>query len=182
MDPDFFTFGKAVGGGIPVAGYGFTKDIAEAMDASFGLETESSPMGIGGTLSANAFPVNAMRHTLEKVATKEAYDHMISLTNQMAGGLEGKIIEAGVPWSVTRCGARLELQFMPQSPINGTEAKKALFWDLIWYTHLYLLNRELLITTFHNMMLISPVTTTEDVDKLVTEWGNCMTELADLAD
>jgi glutamate-1-semialdehyde 2,1-aminomutase len=182
LDPDFFTFGKSVGGGIPVAGYGFTEDIAEAMSASFGLEKESSPMGIGGTLSANAFAVNAMRHTLEKVATKEAYDHMISLANQIADGLEKNIAGTGVPWSVTRCGARVELQFMPRTPINGSEAKGALFWDLIWYTHLYLLNRGLLITPFHNMMLISPVTTSEDVDRLVKEWGNCTTELASLAD
>lgn len=182
LDPDFFTFGKSVGGGIPVAGYGFTDEIAEAMNASFGLEIESSPMGIGGTLSANAFAVNALRHTLEKVATREAYDHMIELANHTADGLEEKIAGSGIAWSVTRCGARVELQFMPHTPRNGSESKTALFWDLIWYTHLYLLNRDILITPFHNMMLISPVTTVEDVVELVTEWGNCMTELTRLAE
>ena len=71
---------------------------------------------------------------------------------------------------------------MPHTPRNGSEAKTALFWDLIWYTHLYLLNRDLLITPFHNMMLISPVTTAEDVDKLIIEWNTCMIELASLAE
>ena len=38
-----------------------------------------------------------------------------------------------------------------------------------------------LVTPFHNMMLVSPVTTDEEIDLLVKTWENCMATLADAA-
>jgi glutamate-1-semialdehyde 2,1-aminomutase len=39
-----------------------------------------------------------------------------------------------------------------------------------------------LITPFHNMMLIPPVATDEDIDKLVNCWDECLTEIKSLSD
>jgi glutamate-1-semialdehyde 2,1-aminomutase len=138
-------------------------------------------MGIGGTLSANAFAVNAIRANLTHVATRPAFETMIAGANRMADGLEAAIEKHNLPWSVTRCGARAELQFMPYPPKKGSEAKAAVYWDLIGYTHLYLANRGVLVTPFHNMMLVAPVTTDADVDLLVKAWDDCMAELSALA-
>jgi glutamate-1-semialdehyde 2,1-aminomutase len=69
------------------------------------------------------------------------------------------------------------MQFMPHPPSTGSEAKAAVYWDLIAYTHLFLANRGVLVTPFHNMMLVSPVTSDEDIDLLVNLWGECMAEL-----
>ena len=106
---------------------------------------------------------------------------MIAGANRMADGLEAAIQKHDLPWSVTRCGARAELQFIPHPPKTGSEAKAAVFWDLIAYTHLYLANRGILITPFHNMMLVSPVTADEDIDLLVKGWDECMEELVAVA-
>ena len=180
LDPDFLTFGKAIAGGIPVAVYGFTAEIADRINAAFGTRGLSDPMGLGGTLSGNAFAVNAMRATLAHVATPEAFALMIDGANRMADGLEAAIQKYGLPWSVTRCGARAELQFMPRMPTTGKEAKASFRWDLIYYTHLYLANRGLLITPFHNMMLVPPMATNEDIDLLVDGWDACMGEISAL--
>ena len=178
LQPDFITLGKSIAGGIPVAVYGFTAQIAAQINASFGRKPVSDPMGIGGTLSANAFAVNAIRATLTHVATEAAFKKMIAGANRLADGLAAAIKKHGLPWSVTRCGARAEMQFMPHPPRKGSEAKAAVYWDLIAYTHLYLANRGILVTPFHNMMLVSPVTTDEDIDLLVKTWEKCMAELA----
>jgi glutamate-1-semialdehyde 2,1-aminomutase len=178
LKPDFITLGKSIAGGIPVAVYGFTAQIADRINASFGRKPVSDPMGIGGTLSANAFAINAIRATLTHVATEKAFEKMIAGADRMADGLDAAIEIHALPWSVTRCGARAEMQFMPHPPRKGSEAKAAVYWDLIAYTHLYLANRGVLITPFHNMMLVSPVTTDEDIDLLVKEWDACMAELA----
>jgi glutamate-1-semialdehyde 2,1-aminomutase len=138
-------------------------------------------MGIGGTLSANAFAINAIRATLTHVATVNAFEKMIAGANLMADSLEAAIEKHDLPWSVTRCGARAEIQFMPHPPKKGSEAKAAVYWDLIAYTHLYLANRGVLVTPFHNMMLVSPVTGNEDIDLLVKMWDECMAELAAMA-
>ena len=177
LTPDFITLGKSIAGGIPVAVYGFTAQIADHINASFGRKPVSDPMGIGGTLSANAFAINAIRATLTHVATEAAFKKMIAGADRMADGLETAIKKHDLPWSVTRCGARAEMQFMPHAPKKGSEAKAAVYWDLIAYTHLYLANRGILVTPFHNMMLVSPVTTDADIDLLVKNWGDCMAGL-----
>jgi glutamate-1-semialdehyde 2,1-aminomutase len=63
-------------------------------------------------------------------------------------------------------------------PKTGTEAKNHFDWDLMYYTHIFLANRGLLVTPFHNMMLIPPMATDEDIDRLVLGWEECMAELA----
>jgi glutamate-1-semialdehyde 2,1-aminomutase len=43
-----------------------------------------------------------------------------------------------------------------------------------------LTNRGLLITPFHNMMLIPPVATEADIDLLIKCWNDCLAEIAEL--
>jgi glutamate-1-semialdehyde 2,1-aminomutase len=178
LEPDFITLGKSIAGGIPVAVYGFTKEVAERINASFGRKGVSDPMGIGGTLSANTFAMAAMRATLTKVATEEAFEKMFAGQKRLSDGLDAILQKFNIPWSVTRSGARCELQFMPTLPKNGTEAKNHFDWDLMYYTHLFLANRGLLITPFHNMMLIPPVATEADIDLLIRGWDDCLVEIA----
>ena len=181
LEPDFVTLGKCIAGGIPVAVYGFTTAIKAAINATFGRKGLSDPMGIGGTLSGNAFAINAMRATLAEVATPDAFERMIAGANRMADRLEAAIARHALPWSVTRCGARAELQFVPEQPACGSQAKAAFDWPMIYYTHLFLANRGLLITPFHNMMLVPPMATDAEIDTLVEGWAACMHELATLA-
>jgi glutamate-1-semialdehyde 2,1-aminomutase len=181
LQPDFITLGKSIAGGIPVAVYGFTAAMAERINASFGRKSVADPMGIGGTLSGNAFAISAMRATLEEVATAEAFERMIAGQHRLSDGLEAALRQHALPWSVTRCGARCELQFMPTLPTNGSQAKAQFDWQLIYYTHLYLANRGVLITPFHNMMLVPPMASAADVDGLVAIWSDCMAEIAAVA-
>ncbi len=180
LKPDFITMGKSIAGGIPIAVYGFTKEVTDAISELYGNGGVSDPMGIGGTLAANQFAIACMRTQLEKVATEEAFEKMFAGLERLADGIEAVIEKHQIPWSLTRSGARCELQFMPALPKNGTEAKDHFDWDLMYYTHLYLHNRGIIITPFHNMMLVSPVTTNEDIDRLIKCWDDCIAELAEV--
>lgn len=179
LRPDFITLGKSIAGGIPVAVYGFTKEIGARINETFGRKSVSDPMGIGGTLSGNAFAICAMEATLKNVATDAAYEKMIAGQERISDGLEAALKKYNIPWSVTRSGARCEMQFMPHLPTTGSEAKAHFDWELIYYTHLYLANRNVLITPFHNMMLVPPVASDADIDRLVEVWSDCMAELAE---
>jgi len=181
LKPDFLTIGKSIAGGIPVAAYGFTSEVAERINMSFGRKGVSDPMGVGGTLSANAFAIAAMRATLQHVATEDAFARMFAGQEQLSDGIEAVLKQYDIPWSVTRCGARCELQFMPRLPRNGTEAKNHFDWQLMYYTHQYLVNRGVLITPFHNMMLVPPVASEGDIDLLVQTWHDCLKELVETA-
>lgn len=177
LRPDFITIGKSIAGGIPVSAYGFTREVGDAINASFGKKGQSDPMGVGGTLSGNVFAIAAMRATLQHVATPEAFERMFAGQERLSDGLEEALRKHDIPWSVTRSGARCELQFMPTLPQNGSETKAHFDWDLMYYTHLYLANRGILITPFHNMMLIPPMASDADIDRLIEGWDQCLTEI-----
>jgi glutamate-1-semialdehyde 2,1-aminomutase len=76
-----------------------------------------------------------------------------------------RIIDANdLPWSISQLGARAEYRFARPAPRNGTEAHRAGDPELEDYLHLFLVNRGILLTPFHNMALMCPATTDADVD------------------
>jgi len=163
LEPDFLVFGKAIGGGVPAAAYGFTQQVADMITERHSLE-DCDTGGIGGTLAGNALSLAAMRATLAKVLTKEAFDRMIPLAESWTTGVQKVIKDFGLPWHVTRLGCRAEYMFGPNEPKNGTEAHDAMDFDLERFMHLYAMNRGILLTPFHNMALMSPATAPDDVD------------------
>src|SRR5450432_1684545 len=163
LDPDVIVFGKAIGAGIPGAAYGFSQEIADRIVARQELEN-CDVGGIGGTLAGNALSLAAMRATLTKVLTKEAFDRMIPLAERWTAGVAKGIADAGLPWHVTRLGCRAEYLFGPE-PNNGTQAHDAMDFELERFMHLYAMNRGILLTPFHNMALMSPQTDPDDVDQ-----------------
>jgi glutamate-1-semialdehyde 2,1-aminomutase len=79
---------------------------------------------------------------------------------------------------VQRIGARVELGFGAAPPRHGRESAAVMLPDLERTLHLYLLNRGVLLTPFHNMMLLSPQTAPAAVDRLLTHLGAALDELA----
>jgi glutamate-1-semialdehyde 2,1-aminomutase len=164
LEPDVLVFGKAIGGGIPGAAYGFSQEIADRIVAAQSLE-DCDVGGIGGTLAGNAVSLAAMRATLTKVLTKEAFERMIPMAERWTLGVAKAIAEAELPWHVTRLGCRAEYLFGRDAPKNGTQAHDAMDFELERFMHLYAMNRGILLTPFHNMALMSPQTESEDVDR-----------------
>jgi glutamate-1-semialdehyde 2,1-aminomutase len=163
LSPDFLTIGKAIGGGFPTGAFGMTLSVADSIKKLVELEVIDTG-GIGGTLAANVLSLAAMKATLTKVLTKDNFDQMIKLGNRWADGVEKVIDKYELPWTVNRLGARAEYMFSKDAPIDGREAADAGDFELEQYIHLRMLNEGFLITPFHNMALISPDTTFEDVD------------------
>ena len=163
LQPDFLTIGKPLAGGVPAAVYGFTGEVAQAFDERLDID-DADVGGIGGTLAGNALSIAAMKATLENVLTGEFYSRAIALQECFTAGVESVIQEYELPWIVKRLGNRSEYWFRPRPPRNGGEAFAAIDHELDRYMHLFTLNRGILMTPFHNMALISPETTQEDVD------------------
>lgn len=162
LEPDIFTLGKAIAGGFPAAVMGLSREVSERF--SGGLTSREWDMGLGGTLSSNALAVAALRATLEHVMTDSAYDHMIRLAEQLEDGIDRTIKTASLPWHVIRLGCRVEYRFCPTPPQNGAAAINAYDLELDKLVHLFFVNRGILLTPFHDMMLVCPETTAEDVD------------------
>ena len=176
LTPDFLTIGKAIGGGFPTGAFGMQQHVADSIKRLVDLEVIDTG-GIGGTLAANALSIAAMRATLTKVLTKENFDQMIKLGNRWADGVEETINKYKLPWTVNRLGARAEYMFSETTPKTGRDAADAGDFELEQYIHLRMLNDGFLITPFHNMALISPDTTSTDVDTHTAAFAKMCSEL-----
>ncbi len=181
LQPDAVVVGKALGGGMPCAAYGFSAALAERAEAA---KRAAPPghSGIGTTLTANSLAMAAMRATLTHLMTPAVFAPMHALAEQLAAGLRTIIARFSLPWCVTQVGARVEFQFCPQPPRNGSQAEAVMDAELEHALHLALLNRGVLITPFHNMMLVCPDTTQMHVQRLLTAFDAVLTSLTATTD
>jgi len=176
LSPDVVTIGKAIAGGIPIGAYGLSAGLAGAILGRDDLDLVDMG-GVGGTLAGNPVSMAAARACLEQVLTEQAFEVMTATATAFAGGLRKIIDGYGLPWSVSRLGARVEYRFADPAPRNGTESAAAADAELEDFLHVYLANRGVLLTPFHNMALMAPGTTTADVERHHSIFADALAEL-----
>jgi glutamate-1-semialdehyde 2,1-aminomutase len=177
LEPDAVTLGKSIGGGVPIGAYGVSAGLAERIAAADEADLVDTG-GVGGTLAGNALSLAAARATLGEVLTAGAFARMTELCERFAAGVESALARFGLPWSIVSLGARAEYRFSPEPPRTGAESAVAADRALEEYLHLYLLNRGVLITPFHNMALMCPATTDAQVDRHTYAFGAALKELS----
>ena len=163
LEPDLMVVGKPIAGGVPLAAYGMTAEVADRLIGPM-LTAEADVSGVGGTLTANALALAAARATLSSALREEDYAVAVPLAERFTAGVAGVIEKHGLPWNVQRLGCRAEYWFCPP-PRDGAAAAAVVDEDLEGFLHLWALNRGVLLTPFHNMALFSPAHTEADVDR-----------------
>ena len=176
LEPDILVVGKCVAGGVPAAVWGLSDEVA-ARFAAYDAARAPGHSGMGTTLSANPMQFAALRATLAEVATPAAFAVMEAGAARLHAGLAHAITSHGAPWHVVRVGARVEFICAPGPLRNGTEAEAAHAPALEAALHMALLNRGCLIAPFHNMMLISPATTTRQIARLIAAFAAVLADL-----
>jgi glutamate-1-semialdehyde 2,1-aminomutase len=176
LDPDVLTVGKAIGAGIPCGAYGLSASLVDRITADRDADLVDVG-GVGGTLAGNALSTAAMRATLASVLNSASFDQMLRLATRYTAGVQQVIDRHSLPWSVVQLGARAEYRFAALPPRNGGESAAAADDELDDYLHLALLNRGFLLTPFHNMALMCPATTADDVDRHTAAFAEAVREL-----
>ena len=162
LEPDMFVIGKPIGGGMPAAVYGLTSEVATRLEVLM-TSNEVDVSGVGGTLTGNALALAAVRATLSSTLLQSDFDQMIPLATRWTTGVRSAFDSFSLDWHVQQLGCRAEYWFGPP-PTDGAGAAATGDHDLESYLHLYALNRGVLLTPFHNMALMCPSHTSDDVD------------------
>jgi glutamate-1-semialdehyde 2,1-aminomutase len=177
LEPDMFSIGKAIGGGVPVGLYGVSAEVAQRLWQHAPRESvrpgvrQSSHLGFGGTLAGSALQVAAVRAVLGEVLTADTFARMITLAERLAAGSRAALSAHAIPWFIAQSGARVETLLTPAAPRTASELARSRDGTLETLLHLFMLNRGVLITPFHSMLLVCPATSVADVDHYVHEFG-----------
>ena len=107
--PDISVFGKVIGGGMPLAAFGTTRDIMQNL----------APLGAvyqAGTLSGNPVATACGLATLKEIAKPGFYEALAAKTQRLAAGLQQAANDAGVPFSSDSEGGMFGFFFAPELP------------------------------------------------------------------
>ena len=183
LQPDMLVVGKAIGGGVPVGVFGVSAAVAERMWALVpkvnpAAIRQSSHLGFGGTLAGSALQVAAVRAVLEQVLTAGAFEHMIASAETLAQRMRALLARHSRAWHVEQCGARVELLFAPHAPRNAADVASGRDGALEALFHVYFLNRGVLITPFHCMLLMCPATGAMQIERFIAVLDQFCNELS----
>jgi glutamate-1-semialdehyde 2,1-aminomutase len=163
LEPDMLSIGKAIAGGVPAGALGISADLAQRILGDPRADLEDTG-GVGGTLAGNALSLAATRAALTEVLTPEAFAHAIAIGDRLRHGIQQVITAHGLPWHVQQLGARVEYRFTASPPRDGSASRRVQAPELERFLHLHALNRGVLLTPFHNMLLACPATSAADAD------------------
>jgi len=128
--PDLSTFGKVIGGGLPVGAVGGRADVMDVL-------APVGPVYQAGTLSGNPLATAAGLAALREL-TDDVYETITASATRLADGLRGAIDDAGIEVCVPRVGTLVGLFFGATAPANYEQAKRtvepiyrALFHELL---------------------------------------------------
>jgi glutamate-1-semialdehyde 2,1-aminomutase len=116
LRPDLVTFGKVIGGGLPVGAFGGRADVMDRV-------APAGPIYQAGTLSGNPMAMAAGLATL-RLLTPGAYARLETASARLADGLGRLAAEARVPVQVNRVGSMVTV-FFAERPVVDAESARA---------------------------------------------------------
>jgi glutamate-1-semialdehyde 2,1-aminomutase len=171
IQPDLATFGKIIGGGLPVGAYGGRRKIMERM-------APGGPVYQAGTLSGNPMAMAAGIATLTRLQAPGFYENLDRVSDRLARGLKSEADKAGIPVSVSRVGSMLGMFFTDGPVHNFSDAKTS---DLERFTRYYqgMLNEGIyLAPSQFEALFVSAAHNEADIDATLAAAGRVMSTLA----
>ncbi|HEC74897.1 MAG TPA: glutamate-1-semialdehyde-2,1-aminomutase [Methylophaga aminisulfidivorans] len=114
VEPDLTTFGKIIGGGLPVGAFGGKRKVMEYI-APLG------PVYQAGTLSGNPISMAAGITTLKLIQQPGFHEALARNTKTLVDGLQRLADEAGIPMTTNQVGGMFGLFFTEEKQVNFYE-------------------------------------------------------------
>lgn len=163
IHPDLITYGKIIGGGMPVGAYGGRADVMQVV----------SPVGSvyqAGTLSGNPVAMAAGITQLKILKeTPEVYKKTFELGEMLRNGAADIIKEAGLPYKVTGIGSLSCIFFTDKEVTDYTSAKTSDTAEFAKYFNHMLSRGNYFGPSQFESIFVSAAHTKENIDKTLTD-------------
>lgn len=123
ITPDLSTFGKVIGGGMPVGAFGGKRELME-------LVAPSGPVYQAGTLSGNPVAMAAGLATLDQITVSGFYETLGDKARMLTEGIQTEADFAGIPFTTTHVGGMFGLFFSGVEKIVNFEQSGAVDVDM----------------------------------------------------
>ncbi|HWI62222.1 MAG TPA: glutamate-1-semialdehyde 2,1-aminomutase [Symbiobacteriaceae bacterium] len=160
IDPDLTTFGKVIGGGLPVGAYGGKRKIME-------MVAPAGPMYQAGTLSGNPLAMACGLKTLEILSRPGTYERLTALTERLVAGLNSNMEKLGLPYRGKSIGSMFGLFFTDREVVDYDTALTSDTKLYSRYFHALLRRGVLLAPSQYEAGFMSLVHTEADIDATV---------------
>jgi glutamate-1-semialdehyde 2,1-aminomutase len=173
LEPDLATYGKVIGGGLPVGAYGGRRELMEQL-APLG------PVYQAGTLSGNPVAMTAGAATLQQLLADDgaAYAQLERLGAMLEQGIRGVFISHDTGWSVVRVGSILWLSLQPGDPPRSFEGIEPSAADHYAGLHSALLARGVsLAPSAYEVMFVSIAHDDDVIEETVAVFDEAVKEI-----
>jgi glutamate-1-semialdehyde 2,1-aminomutase len=161
ITPDMSTFGKIIGGGMPMGAYGGREEIMD-------LVAPAGPIYQAGTLSGNPCAVAAGLKTLEGLSAPGTYDQLEKRCQKLEDGLVEALTDASVSGRVQRVGSMFTLFFNDGSPLwNFSDVQKADHARFKSYFHAMLERGIYLPPSGYEAAFVSLAHSSDDIERTI---------------
>jgi glutamate-1-semialdehyde 2,1-aminomutase len=117
IKPDLTTFGKVIGGGLPVGAYGGRRDIMQMI-------APAGPVYQAGTLSGNPLAMTAGIETLKIIDEDEDfYSRLEDISRDLESGFRDAMGDMGLNYTLNRVGSMFTL-FLTESAVTDFDSAK----------------------------------------------------------
>ena len=112
INADIATYGKVIGGGLPVGAFGARKEIMSHL-------APEGPVYQAGTLSGNPLAMSAGLATLSILNSRpELFSSLDSKTTYLKNHMEQELIGKGIPFQLNQLGSMMSLHFCDQEVVD----------------------------------------------------------------
>lgn len=158
IDADLITYGKVIGGGLPVGAFGGRAEIMDFL-------APNGPVYQAGTLSGNPIAMSAgfamLSHLKQNPSVFTSLDEK---TTYLKKGLEERLKNAELPFQINQLGSMMSLHFTNEAVIDFTTAKKGDNEYFKRYFHAMLANGVYLPPSAYESYFLNDAISYEDLD------------------
>ncbi|MER3431656.1 MAG: glutamate-1-semialdehyde-2,1-aminomutase [Blastocatellia bacterium] len=166
--PDLTTFGKVVGGGLPVGAYGGRAEIMS-------LIAPAGPVYQAGTFSGNPVAMAAGIETLRVIdEDTEFYSKLESTSAKLADGLLQAIAEKDLNYTVNRTGSMLTVFFTDITVTDFDTAKRSDTKAFASFFQRMIENGVYLPPSQFESMFVSAAHTPEDIERTISVFSEAL--------